>query len=207
MQPQKPTAVYWINNKLYLNITNKCSNNCWFCFRNFKQGVAGFNLKLLNEPQTKELFATLEEALNSRCWTEIIFCGFGEPTTELDLLLEIAKWIKKRLPKVPIRLDTNGHGYALNPGRNVVQELKEAGVSRASVSLNGYDSETYIENCRPTFQDAFAETLRFIKEAKAQMELEVSCIRMPEVDIDRVKTLVDNLGVPFRIRDYIPCFW
>ncbi len=47
---QKPTAVYWLENKLYLNITNKCSNNCFFCIKNFKNGIMGFNLKLIQDP-------------------------------------------------------------------------------------------------------------------------------------------------------------
>ncbi len=207
-QSKAPKKVYWLDNGIYLNITNKCSNNCWFCFRNFKQGVGGFNLKLREEPSAAAVRAELQEALASRSWSEVVFCGFGEPTERLDLLLEIAKWIKTHYPKIPIRLDTNGHGYAINKGREVAEELKAAGVSNVSVSMNGHNEETYNGNCRPAFNGAFEEVLQFVRKAKdAGLDVEVSAVRMPEVDIPKVKTVTESLGVPFRIRDYIPCFW
>jgi TatD family-associated radical SAM protein len=203
-----PTAVYWLNNSLYLNLTNQCSNNCWFCFRNFKPGVGGFNLKLTKEPTLPEITTQLQQTLPNQRWKEVVFCGFGEPTARLDILLETARWIKRHHPQIPIRLDTNGHGYALNPGRNVAEELKAAGVSRASVSLNGHDQETYSENCRPNIPNAFKATVEFVQKAKAAgLEVEASAVRMPEVELAKVGAVVEALGVPFRIRDYIPCFW
>jgi cyclic pyranopterin phosphate synthase len=204
----KPRTVYWLDNSLYLNITNRCSNNCWFCFRNFEQGVGGFNLKLKEEPTAAAVIAELQEALALRNWSEVVFCGFGEPTERLDLLLEVAQWIKAHHPRILIRLDTNGHGYALNKGRDVAKELKAAGVSKVSVSLNGHNEETYGENCRPKFTGAFEAVLEFVTKAKkAELEVEVSAVRMPEVDIQKVKAITESMGVPFRIREYIPCFW
>ena len=133
---EKPRIVYWLDNNLYLNITNKCSNNCWFCFRNFKQGVGGFNLKLKAEPTTNQIITELEEALAARRWGEVVFCGFGEPTERLDVLLAVARWIRQRCgSSLSVRLDTNGHGYELNKGRDVVEELKAAGVFKVSVEV------------------------------------------------------------------------
>jgi len=45
-----PSVVYHLENKFYLNITNRCTNECDFCLRKFKSGVAGFNLRLQREP-------------------------------------------------------------------------------------------------------------------------------------------------------------
>ena len=205
---EKPRIAYWLNNSLYLNITNRCSNDCWFCFRNFKQGVGGFNLKLEREPTTAEVKTELEYALPLKRWGEVVFCGFGEPTVRLDVLLEVARWMRKRGVSVPIRVDTNGHGYALNKGRDVVEELQGAGVNKVSVSLNGHDEASYAENCRPQFEGGFAAVLEFIKKAKkAGLDVEVSAVRMPEVDMEKVGAVAESLGVPLRIRDYIPCFW
>ncbi len=205
---REPVVVYWLGNNLYLNITNKCSNKCWFCFRNYRRGVGDFNLKLSEEPALFQVISELREAFPLRHWSEVVFCGFGEPTARLDLLLEVAMWIKKNHPMVPIRLDTNGHGYALNQGIDVVEELKAAGVTKASVSLNGFNEETYNENCRPTIIHAFESTLDFIRKAKsAGLEVDVSALRMPEVETQKIREITDWLGVPFRIRDYIPCFW
>jgi cyclic pyranopterin phosphate synthase len=204
----KPRTVYWLGNSLYLNITNRCSNNCFFCFRNFKKGVGGFNLKLDGEPEIATVITELEKALPLRRWSEVVFCGFGEPTERLDVLLEVAQWIRKRCgSRLVVRVDTNGHGYALNRGRDVAKELKEAGVSKVSVSLNGHDEKTYGENCRPSFAGAFEAALEFISKAKAEMEVEVSAVRMPEVDVQKIQEIAASMGVPFRIREYIPCFW
>jgi GTP 3',8-cyclase len=203
----EPATIYWLNNALYLNITNQCSNRCWFCFRNFKQGVGDFNLKLKTDPTEAQVKAELEAALPKRHWSEAVFCGFGEPTARLDLLLELAHYIRTR-SHLPVRLDTNGHGCRLNPEREIAAELKAAGVSKVSVSLNGYDEVSYADNCRPTFEGAYAKTVEFVRRAKAAgLDVEVSALRMPEVDIEKVRAVADELGVPLRVRDYVPCFW
>jgi cyclic pyranopterin phosphate synthase len=205
---EKHRLVYWLDNSLYLNITNKCSNRCWFCFRNFKKGVGGFNLKLEKEPTVAEVKAAFEAVWGLRRWSEVVFCGFGEPTARLPVLLEVARWIREHYGSVPIRVDTNGHGYVLNKGRSVAEELRDASVSGVSVSLNGHDETSYAENCRPEFAGGFAAVVDFVKKAKkAGLEVEVSAVRMPEVNIDKVKAIAEKLGVPLRIRDYIPCFW
>ena len=209
VRDEKPRTVYWLDNSLYLNITNSCSNDCWFCFRNFRQGVGGFNLKLEREPTTVEVEAELEAALRLRRWIEVVFCGFGEPTARLDVLLEVARWIRKRHGGlVPIRVDTNGHGYELNKGRDVAKELQASGVNKVSVSLNGHDEASYAANCRPVFDGGFAAVLDFVKKAKAAgLDVEVSAVRMPEMDIGKVRAVADSRGVPLRVREYIPCFW
>jgi len=209
VREEKPRIVYWLDNSLYLNITNRCSNNCWFCFRNLKQGVGGFNLKLQREPTTAEVKTEVEAALALRRWGEVVFCGFGEPTARLNVLLEVARWIRERCgSSVAIRVDTNGHGYALNKGRDVAQELRAAGVSSVSVSLNGHDEASYAANCRPLVGGGFAAVLEFVKKAKdAGLEVEVSAVRMPEVDVEKVGAVAESLGVPLRVREYIPCFW
>jgi cyclic pyranopterin phosphate synthase len=205
---EKPKIVYWLGDSLYLNITNKCSNRCWFCFRNFKKGVGGFNLKLEREPTVAELEADLEAAWGLKRWREVVFCGFGESTARLDVLLEVARWIRERFGSVPVRVDTNGHGYVLNKDREVAEEMHRAGVSSVSVSLNGHDEESYAANCRPEFKGGFATVLEFVKKAKrVGLDVEVSVVRMPEVNLTKVKAVAKSLGVPLRIRDYIPCFW
>jgi cyclic pyranopterin phosphate synthase len=206
---KKPKIVYWLENSLYLNITNRCSNRCWFCLRNFKQGVGSFNLRLEREPTATEVIAELKTALGLRRWSEIVFCGFGEPTERLDVLLHVVCWIREHWSSsVAIRVDTNGHGYLLNKGRDVAKELCDSGVSSVSVSLNGYDEASYAENCRPEFYNGFAAVLNFVKNAKkAGLHVEVSAVRMPELNIEKVGIVADSLGVPLRVREYIPCFW
>ena len=119
---RNPRVVYWLDNSLYLNITNRCSNYCYFCFRRFKNGIQDFNLKLEKEPTSEEVIEELQQVINRKNWKEVVFCGFGEPLERLDLVLEATKWIKKNHSK-PVRVDTNGQGYLLNRGREVTNNM------------------------------------------------------------------------------------
>ncbi len=143
-----------------------------------------------------------------RAWEGDVFCGFGEPTARLDVLLEVARWIKQHYGRpLQMRVDTNGHGYALNPDRDVAGELKAAGIQKVSVSLNAGDSQTYTEICKPTFPRAWEAVLNFVQKAKVHLEVEVSAVRLPEVDLALVQRVADVLGVSFKVREYIPCFF
>lgn len=207
-QNRKSTTVYWLDKTLYLNITNLCSNSCYFCLKRYKLGVGGFDLRLTAEPSVAQIISDLTEVLHSRIWDGLVFCGFGEPTERLDVLLEVAKWVKKNYGRpLQIRLDTNGHGYMLNPGRNIAAELKGAGVDRVSVSLNAGDKETYNEICRPIFLEGYKVVLDFIQKTKPLLDVEVTAVRLPEVDLAKVKTVADGIGVLFKVREYIPCFY
>lgn len=205
---EAPNTVYWMDNTLYLNITNQCSNNCYFCIKRYRRGVNGFNLKLTKELQTAEITDELAEVLHMRSWVGLVFCGFGEPTERLDVLLEVARWVRWHYGRpLQIRLDTNGHGYVLNPGRDVAAELKTAGVEKVSVSLNAGDAETYVKICKPMFSNAYEAVLDFICRAKLALEVEVTAVRLPEVDLAQVQSVADSLCVPVKIREYIPCFF
>jgi TatD family-associated radical SAM protein len=143
-----------------------------------------------------------------RSWDEVIFCGFGEPTERLDVLLEVAQWVRQHFGReLTIRVNTNGQGYVLNLGRDVVAELKAAGVDKVSVSLNAGDKETYNEICKPTFADAYEAVIAFVQKAKLVLEVEVTSVRMPEVDIAKARAVADDLKVKFRVREYIQCFY
>jgi TatD family-associated radical SAM protein len=208
MSDEKPRTVYWLDNTLYLNITNQCSNCCYFCLKRYRSGVGGFNLKLAEEPSVAQITSDLAEVLQMRSWDGLVFCGFGEPTERLDVLLEVARWVREHYGQpLEIRLDTNGHGYALNADRDAAAELKAAGVDKVSVSLNAGDRETYVEICKPTFPDAYEAVLNFIRKAKLVLDVEVTAVRLPEVDLAKAQAVADNLGVKFNIREYIPCFF
>lgn len=203
-----PRTVYWLGNKLYLNITNRCSNNCYFCIRNFKNGVGGFNLKLAREPSTSEIIEELQNVINLRSWNEIVFCGFGEPLERLDCLLEVCRWIRRYYGKpVSIRIDTNGHGFLINKDRDIFKELKEAGVDKISVSLNAHNKETYNQICKPAYENAFESVLEFLEKVKKDFVTEITTVAIPEVDISKIEEIAKNLGVKFRLREYISCSW
>ncbi|MEM3699637.1 MAG: TatD family nuclease-associated radical SAM protein [Candidatus Bathyarchaeia archaeon] len=203
-----PRTVYWLGNKLYLNITNKCSNNCYFCIRNFKNGVGDFNLKLSREPSTSEIISELQNIINLKNWSEIVFCGFGEPLERLACLLEVCRWIRRYYGKpISIRIDTNGQGFLINKERDLLNELKEAGVNRISVSLNAHNKEIYNQICKPAYENAFESILEFLEKAKGNFETEITAVAIPEVEISKVEEIAKKLGVKFRLREYIPGSW
>ena len=203
---KKPSVVYWLGDNLYLNITNRCSNNCYFCFRRYKSGINGFNLRLREEPTLSQIIDELQNFISRRSWKEVVFCGFGEPLERLDRVLEVTKWIKKHFP-ITVRIDTNGQAYLLNRGRNVISELKEAGVDRISVSLNAHNKETYKHVCKPESQNAYENVIKFIEKAKEQFDTEITTVTIPEVSISEIKEMARKIGVKFRPRVYQPCFW
>lgn len=204
---KKPSVIYWLGNKLYLNVTNKCSNSCYFCFRKFKKGIKEFNLKLEREPTSIEAIEELRKVINRKNWTEVVFCGFGEPLERLNLILDVTRQVKKQYWKT-VRVDTNGHGYLLNKGIDVAQELKNAGVDKVNVSLNAHNKLTYNQICKPIFEDAYENVLEFIKKAKdAGLETKATILAIPEVDITKVKELAESLRVKFAVRENFPFFW
>jgi TatD family-associated radical SAM protein len=89
----------------------------------------------------------------------------------------------------------------------VAGELKAAGVDKVSVSLNAHDEEAYNEVCKPGFAGAYAAVLEFIEEAKGKLDVEVTAVTAPEVDLHKVEDLAKRMCVKFRLRVCIPCFW
>lgn len=178
-----------------------------FLPRRFKNGVGRFNLKLRKEPSSNEVIKELQKVLSRRIWGELVFCGFGEPLERLDCVLEVARWVKKDSEKV-VRVDTNGHGYLLNNGREVMRELKEAGIDKISVSLNAHDETIYDQVCKPKFEDTFNRILEFVENAKNEdIDTEITAVTIPEVDISKVREIAERMKIRFRVRQYIPCFW
>ena len=201
-----PSIVYWLGEKLCLNITNRCQNNCYFCFKKYKNGIDKFNLKLDNEPTATDVVKQIAVQIHKTQWTEIVFCGFGEPLTRLETVLEVTKQAKQ-MSTTPIRIDTNGQAYLTNKDRNVVEELKEAGVDKISVSLNAHNKETYNLACKPSFENAFDKVLEFIGKASACFDTEITTVTIPEVNISDIEELARSLGVKFRLRQYEQFFW
>lgn len=193
---EKIEIAYEIRDSLYLNITNRCTNECDFCVRTSTDFVKGHNLKLDREPSVKEI---LDELKDLDKYREVVFCGYGEPTARLDALKEIAGFLKQSGKTV--RLVTNGHGNLINK-RPIVKEL--AGfIDKVSVSLNTDSEEKYNKACRPQFgEGTFEEVKRFIVECKsAGLEVEATCLNLPGTDLEKCRFIAEReLGAAFRLR-------
>lgn len=195
----KPKIAYKIRNSLYLNITNQCTNHCIFCERETDPFVQGHNLRLDKEPTTEELWKEIEDPAK---YDEIVFCGYGEPTLRLPVILKLAKKIKAHHGKV--RLNTNGHGNLIHK-RNILPELAGL-IDTISISLNTESGEKYNEICHPGFENnTFEEVKRFIKESKNYIPKVIATIvGIPgKVGIQECERIAkEELGVEFRVRSY-----
>lgn len=192
------TIYYEAHNNLYLNLTNRCSADCVFCIRNFADGVYGYNLRLSKEPSTEEIIGALE-GLDLSNYREIVFTGLGEPTLRFDVVLAVTRWLKSQ--GLRVRLDTNGHASLINPGLDVVAELKSAGMDSISVSLNAESEEKYNKLCRPVHKNTYRSMLDFVRRAReAGIYTRVTVVRIPKIDIEKCRKVSEELGSEFHIR-------
>jgi len=194
---KQPSFIYPLKNSLYINLTNRCTNQCRFCLRNFCDDFYGYNLLLEDEPSVEEV---LEAIKNAPQFEEAVFCGFGEPLIRLDALLAIAKALKARGYRV--RVDTNGHGNLIH-GKNIVPLLAE-NVDAISISLNAEKAEKYTHLCRPHFgKRTFEEVIKFAQDCVKHIgQVELTVVDLPDVDINACREIASSIGAKFRVRAY-----
>ena len=88
------TITYPVYNGIYVNMTNRCPCACTFCLRHLSDHVEGSDsLWLDREPTVKEVCDSID-TWDLTKYSEIVFCGYGEPTERLNDLLEVAKYIR-----------------------------------------------------------------------------------------------------------------
>lgn len=194
--------VYEFGGSLYLNLTNRCPNNCEFCLRHFKDGVSGNRLWLLKEPTFGELVEDISLFPLSK-YDEVVFCGFGEPTCNLSMMSQIGPYLKKRGCKT--RLNTNGLANLIN-NRQDVAKLIAAYIDCVSISLNASTPERYDEICRSKYgKDAFYAMLKFAKDCvEAGIDTTMSVVDfIGEEEIEACRRLVADTGATFRVRETI----
>ncbi len=179
MKKLKEGPVYEYEGNLYINMTNRCTNMCKFCDKEYLSGLVGHNLILKKEPSVEQIIKEL--LMKNNCSdlpkdAEIVFCGAGEPTTRMKEMVTIAAmYTEKAFHKRPLRLDTNGHLFLLceaqksgmnikfnDPSKTLIDEIYGAGIRSVNVSLNvivpgegkaAFDmvgtAKKYAEVCRP----------------------------------------------------------
>ena len=194
---------YAVKGGLYLNLTNRCPCACRFCIRQEGEGVYGSNsLWLDHEPDFQEVTAALQEA-GFASYQEIIFCGYGEPTEALDLLLQTASFIREN-SGARIRLNTNGLGNLIN-GRDITPQL-EGLVDAVSISLNSSDPAIYEDTVRPSFKEkafpAMLEFARLVQQHVPSVTMTTVSTTINADDEAACQKLCDGLGVRYRIREF-----
>ena len=185
---------------LYINLTNRCPCKCEFCVKNYTDGLGSADSLLLDsEPTADEVIEGLKK-WNVDKYEEVVFCGYGEPTERLDVLLEIAEYIKATYNK-PIRINTIGLADLIW-GRETASEL-EGLIDTVSVSMNEADAEKFNALCHPKFGiRSYDAMIKYIKDVKKYVPRVatsvVGCISEESIDLCRKKA--EELEVGFRVR-------
>lgn len=212
MEDTAAKIVYRFGQGVYLNITNRCPNLCVFCIKTkWHMDFHGNNLNLAGqEPTAQQVLAVLEKELKKAPCKEVVFCGYGEPTMRLAVLLEIARVLKQwqvqgRFAPFTVRLNTNGLGNLINK-RNIVPELKTA-VDSLNISLNAENAAVWRQLVRPApgYEAGFEAVLEFIKLCTAAgfKRVTASCVENTGADTQAVKQLAQQCGATFYEREYL----
>lgn len=202
------TIVYPEYNGLYINLTNKCPCNCSFCIRQGERNEFD-NIETLwleREPSAEEVIEAIKQESSKpefNDYKEFVFCGYGEPTEALTVLLEVADFLKANY-SLPVRINTNGLGDLVN-GKSIAPLLKGR-IDCLSISLNSSNPEIYEKTVRPKFKEkAFPALLNFVKEAAnyvPKIILSTVDTTITHEDEAQCKKICDELGVTYRIRAF-----
>jgi len=194
--PMMPTLAYEIRDNLYLNISDRCTLDCQFCPKTSgDHRVHEYDLTLKRLPSADHVIAAIGDPT---FYKEVVFCGYGEPTLRLDVVLEVADYIKAK--KGRVRINTDGLANRVYR-QNVLPEMSER-IDALSVSMNAQNKTVYNRHCRPAIADSFEAMLAFLDEAPRYVpDVTATAIDGLEgVDIKACEKLAKKHGVKFRYR-------
>jgi TatD family-associated radical SAM protein len=187
---------YQIGNNLYLSITDRCTLECAFCPKTYgDMSVKGYDLTFDHRPTAEEIIASIEDPAR---YDEVVFCGYGEPTLRLNLLLEVARHIKQQGGRV--RLNTDGLCNLIHK-HDTLPDLAEC-VDALSVSLNAQNKDIYDLHCRPNLPGSYEAMLEFLRRAPDYIpDVTATAVDGLEgVDIAACEAIAKSLKVKFRRR-------
>ena len=192
--------LYKYGDKIYANITNKCNCRCTFCIRFLHEGLGDAEtLWHKTEPSLEEVLEAIRTYDFGGC-KELVFCGYGEPTCALDVLLAAAKCAKEERG-LHLRLNTNGLG-SLQNGRDIVPELAQY-IDEVSISLNAPTKEDYEKVTRPQIENAYEAMKEFAVSCKGKMDVMWTVVDvLPEEQIEASRRLSEETGIRLRVRHY-----
>ena len=199
------TITYQVKKAIYVNLTNRCPCACTFCLRNNASGVFGSGpLWLEREPTLEEVKASLA-TWDYAAFPEVVYCGYGEPTERLDVLLASARFLREKFPQVKIRVNTNGLSDLI-AGEPTAARFAGL-VDVFSISLNTDDPDEYLAVCRPKFgAAAYPALLKFAEEAKRHVpDVVMTVVDEPVTSKEkqeRCRAICERLGVRLRVRPY-----
>ena len=157
--------------------------------------VHEYDLSLTHRPEPKEIIVAIG---NPKNYEQVVFCGYGEPTLRLKVLMEVARYIKENGGKV--RVNTDGLANLVHK-RNVLPEMAPH-VDALSVSLNAQNTAVYEQHCRPTIPNSYSAVLNFLQLAPHYItDVTATAIDgLEDADINACMRVANNIGAKFRKR-------
>lgn len=197
------TITYPVKNGIYVNMTNRCPCACTFCLRNNGDSVYGSDpLWLDREPTVQEVCESID-SWNLENYSEVVFCGYGEPTERLDDLLKVAAHIKAK-SNIRIRINTNGLADLI-ANEKTAPKLKGL-IDTVSVSLNATNKEDYYKIVRPKFGiDSYDAMLAFTKDCVnyvPQVVMTVVDVVTSSEEQERSRKICESIGATLRVRPF-----
>jgi len=126
---------------------------------------------------------------------------------KLEVLKEVAKFVKENYKNVKIRVNTNGHANFIFK-RDVTPELVGL-VDEISVSLNASTEELYKELAQPTLtcEKPLEEVKNFIKKSVGAGIKTVASVvdgyKDYKIDLKECEKISKDLGAEFRVREWL----
>lgn len=190
------TLVYDIEDRRYINIGKHCTLRCRFCPKtNGSLQVHDYDLSLQRQPSAA---AIINEMGDLTGISEVVFCGYSEPTLRMPVLLEVALAAKQR--GVPVRVNTDGLGNLANQ-RDILPELATC-VDSLSISMNAQNEALYNRHCDPGLTGSYQAMLAFAAAAVRYIsDVTLTAIDGLEgVDINACADQASKMGAKFRPR-------
>ena len=197
---------YIVEDKLYVNVTNRCSNRCDFCIRNNGDGAYGSDsLWLEREPTVEEITASIL-SYNLNEFPELVFCGYGEPSYRLYDIKAAVKNVREVYPELKVRINTNGHSDLIF-GKDTAPDY-EGTFDVVSISLNTPSAEKYQQICHSVYgEKSFESMLNFARNVNNYVQkVQFSVVKetLSADELEECKRISESAGVTLRVRDYIP---
>jgi TatD DNase family protein len=198
--PPEKAIAYPIRNSLYIALTSRCSNWCRFCPRSTYPVVKGHLISIdeAEEPDFQSVIAAIGDPLE---FSEVVFCGFGEPTIRLEVFLQVAKWLRSK-GVTKIRLNTNGQANLIHQ-RNVIPDLVGL-IDSVSISINEPNSERYQQMMQSDFGEAaFGAVIAFALGCVGKIpEVILTAVSYPGSDPEAINKIAQDIGAKFRLREF-----
>ena len=150
-------------------VTNLCNADCIMCPNGImERPVARMDMDLF-----KRIVDELAAA--NMPFIRFVFAGIGEPTID-PRLHERIRYLKEKMPKIPVQLTTNASLLTEKKSR----ELIDAGLDRIIISFNGTTKESYEAVMgKMSYEKTMANLMTFLSLRKeGRPHLTLSCVRL-----------------------------